>query len=229
MQPANQGIEVERLKGSQHPVDAGATTLNQSATAATPIVEGSTIQVQPMIVPGVLIQPMVADVVVSQRTMWPFPMCCSCLTHCCDDCGLCVYALCCSTCLGAEIGEYIGSTGCCGTTSCCGQWWSAFAMSCVVQLCFGIGTLAAPWVYSVWFTFGRDALKAKHRLPHDELCCECTISSFFPYCVDCSICALYQEAYYIKHANPTGNHDFSCCCYTTFCHCKAPGNPQQFA
>lgn len=238
MQPAPQDTVDVRAKESQHLDDVGSTTLNESDPTATPILEGNVVQVQPMIVPGVLvpdmiIRPMVADVLIGQRVMWPFPMCCSCLTHCCDDFGLCMYASCCPTCLGAEIGEYIGASGCCGTTSCCCQWWSALAVTILVMsvgsLCCFVGSLAAPWVTSVWLTFGRDALKAKHRLPHDELCCECTISSFFPYFLDCTVCALYQEAYYIKHANLAGNHDFSCCCYTTFCNCKPPGSAPQFA
>lgn len=224
-------MQPETAKLTQPAEDAGSASLDQSATMATPVAEATVIQVQPTIVAGVvvpdmIIRPMVADVVMGQYLSWPFPMCCSCLSHCCDDCGLCLYASCCPTCLGAEIGEYIGSSGCCGTTSCCGQWWSAFCMSflfmTIGSLCC-VGALAAPWVASVWLTFGRDALKAKHRLPHDELCCDCTLSSFIPCCIDCTICALYQEAYHIKHKNPTGNHDFTCCCYTLFCQCKPPG------
>mmetsp|Transcript_2943 Transcript_2943/g.9830 ORF Transcript_2943/g.9830 Transcript_2943/m.9830 type:complete len:103 (+) Transcript_2943:684-992(+) len=74
---------------------------------------------------------------------------------------------------------------------------------------------------------GRDAMKARYRLPHDELCCECSPSSFLPryvLCLSCEWCAIYQEAYFLKHDQKMP--DFKCCLYQAFCAC-VPAAPTE--
>ena len=68
----------------------------------------------------------------------------------------------------------------------------------------------------------RDAVKRKYGLPDDELCGTTTCTSYLPSYVplvffpECTACAGYQMAYYMKHEAPNKS-DFQCCCYTTFC------------
>mmetsp|Transcript_2938 Transcript_2938/g.9807 ORF Transcript_2938/g.9807 Transcript_2938/m.9807 type:complete len:110 (+) Transcript_2938:636-965(+) len=73
---------------------------------------------------------------------------------------------------------------------------------------------------------GRDAMKARYRLPNDELCCQCSPSSFLPYylIVSCEWCAIYQEAYFLKHDQKMP--DFKCCIYQACCAC-VPAAPRE--
>lgn len=180
------------------------------------VVVGSVISVSPMVPIGLVAYSGPVQLVGSN---WPFSMCCSCCVHCCDDPGLACYAACCSTCLGAEISEKIQNTGCCGCESCAGQWCAAYAVAAAAAMIGGLlcgaGSIAAACVWSVVLTQVRDAHKAVFQLPPDELCCDATFTSFLPlvFC-DCTMCAVYQQAYFIKH---TTGKDFECCCYTTCC------------
>jgi len=189
------------------------------------------VAVQPAFKASSLLQPVSVTVVSAQPREWPFGMCCSCLTECSRDCGLCCYACWCPSCLGAEIAEKIGSKGCCNTETCCAQWWAACGLDCLIRVlgsfCFGVGSLIGPWVWTIWFATGRDAIKAKYLLPHDELCCSSSCTSFLPdyvLCLNCSQCALYQEAFYLKHEQGADkNIDFDCCIYNMCCKTVPPG------
>lgn len=133
------------------------------------------------------------------------------------------YAAFCGSCLAAEISaDYLQAKGCCGSDSCCAQWWCACLLSCLIStvgsfLC-GAGSLMSPWVYTIWFAQGRDAIKLKYNLPHDELCCDNSVTTFLPSyicCLNCDVCALFQQAYFLKHTMK--EHDFTCCCYQCMC------------
>ena len=133
------------------------------------------------------------------------------------------YSFFCTSCLAAELAaDYIDNRGCCNTQTCTSQWWAACGLKCFMDLssavCCGIPVLASPWVHTLWYTQSREAMKAKYLLPHDELCCDNAISSFLPTylcCLDCSACAMYQQAYYIKHVQM--KEDYKCFIYKACC------------
>ena len=145
------------------------------------------------------------------------------------------YAYFCTSCLAAELAaDYIDNRGCCNTQTCTSQWWAACGLKCLTALCSAscagfVGWLAlgvvcvltepvSPWICTMWYTQSREAMKAKYLLPHDELCCDNAVSSFLPThlcCLNCSACALYQQAYYIKHVQM--KEDYKCFIYKACC------------
>ena len=64
--------------------------------------------------------------------------------------------------------------------------------------------------------------RLRYGLPNDELCGDVTCSTYLPSYIplicfpECTACAGYQMAYFMKHEAPNKS-DFQCCCYTTFC------------
>lgn len=161
----------------------------------------------------------VVPVVLTEQS-WPFQMCCSWCASDPFDCGLCLYTLLYSTCAAAEISEKIGASGPCNTKSCCEQWWAAYCLtlgaSLIGSFAFGIGAIVAPWVWTLYMARVRDTFTRKFRMPPDELCCDAPETTFQPYfiCCYCTPCALYQQAYVLKHR---AGVDLDCCCYKCCC------------
>ena len=115
-----------------------------------------------------------------------------------------------------------GARGMFGSRTCCDQWWNtclaAFFVETLGNCCFfGTGFICGPWIWSGWYAMTRDAIKNSYRLPNDELCgSRGSIMSFLPWymcLLMCHPCAVYQEAYYVKHAL---KRDYTCCCYANF-------------
>ena len=109
-----------------------------------------------------------------------------------------------------------------GSRTCCDQWWNTCLAALFVETLgnccfFGTGFLCGPWIWSGWYAMTRDAIKNSYRLPNDELCgSRGSIMSFLPWymcLLMCHPCAVYQEAYYVKHAL---KRDYTCCCYANF-------------
>lgn len=158
-------------------------------------------------------------------------MCCSWFASDPTDYGLCLYTCLCSTCATAEISKKIGSMGLCDTRGCFEQWLAAYCVALVVtalgSFCFGIGSLLAPWVWSLYQASVREAFTKKYQLPPDELCCDSFVLTFQPMfiCCYCTPCALYQQAYVLKHR---AGIDLDCCCYKYVCSsCALPMDPVQ--
>ena len=86
---------------------------------------------------------------------------------------------------------------------------------------FGIGGLFSPCVYTAYHTNVRDGIKHKYGLPDDELCGATTCTTYLPNYLpgilpDCTVCAAYQLAYFMKYDAPNKS-DFDCCLYTMCC------------
>ena len=133
------------------------------------------------------------------------------------------YASFCTSCLAAELGaNYIDIMGCCNTQTCAAQWCTACVLKSICDsssyFCCGAGMLLSPWICTMWYSDSREAMKEKYLLPHDELCCDSVASSFLPTylcCLDCSVCAMYQQAYFIKHVQM--EEDYKCFIYKACC------------
>ena len=165
-------------------------------------------------------------VVLTEAQNWDFDMCCAACPccSCCKDPGLCMYACCFPSCLGAEISAKIGNKGCCGTRGSCEQWCAAWSVALLAAtlglLVCGAGACFSACVWNKFLAQTRDAQKAIYQLPDDELCCADSCTTFLPFaCCDCTTSALFQQAYYLKHRQRI---DFDCCCYKCCCAFQKP-------
>mmetsp|Transcript_26665 Transcript_26665/g.106824 ORF Transcript_26665/g.106824 Transcript_26665/m.106824 type:complete len:272 (+) Transcript_26665:39-854(+) len=218
---ATQPIAAHAVDDALLPVVSEARAVD--AGDAAPVVAGEVVSVVPVVAAlGPTAMPAFQGAVVARDAQaWPFAMTCASLTHCADDAGLCCYACLCLECAAAEVSAKIGNRGWCGTESCAAQWCAAYLTAAAVStlgLCVvGLGAVLAPCVWTVWLAQIRNAQKAVYRLPHDELCCDATVTSTLPWyflCLDCACCAVYQQAFYLKHV---AKKDLECCCYQCCC------------
>jgi len=223
--PEQQKEPVVVVAGSVPPATANAVVTTQPLHNRNRYHVGQVISVSPLM-PTMGTLQVFEGVVLTEKQNWPFPLCCSACpcAHCCKDPGLCCYACCFPTCLGAEISAKIGNKGCCGTEECCSQWCAAWSVALCVGLlglvCCGVGSACSLCVWTTVLSQTRDAQKAVYQLPADELCCQNSCTSFLPlpFC-DCTCCALYQQAFYLKYAQ---HIDMDCCCYKCLCACQRP-------
>lgn len=167
----------------------------------------------------------VANAVLEGEQAWPMPMVCACCRgpEPCDW-GLCCYVLWFGKCAAAEISEKIGARGLYGSTTCfeqfCAAYLTSLAVVCVGSFVHHVGAFLAPWVFTLFFAKIRHNFKGKFHLPDDELCCNKSCTSFLPIiCIcDCASCAVYQQAYFLKHR---AGIDLECILYDTCCTCCA--------
>jgi len=161
----------------------------------------------------------------SPTLTWPFAMACS--ACCCmgssacmpagDDCGLCLYSWCCTSCALAEVSVHTGAGGLCDSRDCASQWCAAWGTQMsidVLTALVGLPGVFGSWVWTCYAARTRELLQARYGLPKDELCCDATITTFLPCAVTCFPCAVYQQAYLQKH---TLGKDLECCCYVQCC------------
>ncbi|CAF3818630.1 unnamed protein product [Rotaria sp. Silwood1] len=94
------------------------------------------------------------------------------LFDCCDDCGICLYGWCCTSCLFGENAEKIDGSSCAGT--CC-LWYLLTQCNLCCLIHMGM----------------RKALRDRFDLEED--CNDCLATTF------CASCAICQEARELKY------------------------------
>ena len=171
----------------------------------------------------------------SLKSEWPFPIGCSILptAYCWKDCGLCCYAVACPLCVHAEVAVQNDIKGFCGAESMMMQILGVLGIESLVfpfAMCAGclLTCGLAPWVgvtlcgivRGAYHTQIRDGFKHKYGLPDDEFCFSYTMTTYVcwtcPGILDCTSCAAYQMAYFMKYDAPN-KQDLECCCYKMLC------------
>ncbi|KAJ1462904.1 hypothetical protein M885DRAFT_504342 [Pelagophyceae sp. CCMP2097] len=123
---------------------------------------------------------------------------------CRADAGLCWYAVCCTSCLAAEVSEAVGASGYFGSPDSCAQWSSALVLDVALSALGNICAFGGAMSSLVWWNYYarvRYAMERTYQLPRDELCFDAPWTTFLPvvpFLCDCSCCALYQQAYFVK-------------------------------